>query len=212
MITMKAFGGRVESVWQGLRPATRSLVERALRAAQASAEGERHAAATRSGYDACSEWELSRLLAALDERACDVTAVATLSSDEATELVRVTETCVVVLRREARSAEVFAQLLERAFRASDYAEVDSLADAVMSRLAPSETCELARHAHPAVRAIANETLLLTPTSALVSLLGDPVDAEIARDALEQQADELESEEARWVVNALDVADSSQDDI
>ena len=208
MMTMKDFGGRVESVWQGLRPATRSLVEQSLRAAQASLESSPPA---RTGYDPCSEWELSRLLAALDERAGDA-GDAALNYDQARELGRMAETCVGVLRREARSAEVFGQLLERALRARDYAQVDTLADTISARLAPSETCELARHYHPAVRAIAQEALLLLPTAVLVSLLGDPVDVEIARDALEHQADELESEEARWVVNALDGADSSQEDL
>jgi hypothetical protein len=100
---------------------------------------------------------------------------------------------------EARSSEVFAQLLERALRVKDYARVDALADVMSARLAPSELCETARHPNPAVRAVAQEALLQLPTSTLVSLLGDPVDAETARNALESQADEYESEEARIVV-------------
>lgn len=201
------FGARVASVWQGLRPATRSLVERSVDALTAPAA----TAAGRAGYDACSEWELSRLLAALDERAADSGAAA-LSGAAASELGRVAETCVRVLHREARSAEVFGQLLERALRARDYALVDVLGDALPARLAPSETCELVRHQNPAVRAVAHEALLTLPTGVLVQLLADPVDAEVARDALEHQADEFDSEEARWIVCALDSADSSQDDI
>lgn len=205
---IKDFGAQVENVWRGLRPVTRSLVEQAMRAAQATADGP---PPVRTNYDPCSEWELSRLLAALDDRAGSTTAMA-LSTEQARELGRVAETCARVLHREARSAEVFGQLLERALRAHDYARVDTLADVLSSRLAPGETCELVRHANPAVRAIAHEALLLLPTGALVSLLGDPVDAEIARDALEHQADEFDSEEARWVVNALDNAEASQDDL
>lgn len=196
------FGARVASVWHGLRPATRSLVEESVGAA---------ATAARGGYDACSEWELSRLLAALDERAAEA-GTAALTGAAASELGRVAESCVRMLHREARSAEVFGQLLERALRARDYALVDTLGGALPLRLAPSETCELVRHEHPAVRAIAHEALLLLPTGVLVQLLADPVDAEIARDALEHQADEFESEEARWVVCALESADSSQEDL
>ena len=205
---IEEFGARVASVWQGLRPATRSLVVRALGAAQAAGGG---AKVQRTGYDACSEWELSRLLAALDARAADG-ASAGLSGEQACALGQVAETCAGVLHREARSAEVFGQLLERALRARDFTRVDALADALSERLAPSETCELVRHDNQAVRAIAHEALLQLPVGVLVQLLADPVDAEVARDALEHQADEFESEEARWVVCALDAADSSADDL
>jgi hypothetical protein len=61
-MTIEDFGTGVASVWQGLRPSTRSLVERALAAPPAPPRAE-------SPYDARSEWELSRLLTALDERA-----------------------------------------------------------------------------------------------------------------------------------------------
>ena len=115
------------------------------------------------------------------------------------------------LPTEARSAEVFAQLLDRALRARDYARVDALADVLAARLAPSEMCEMARSANPAVRAVAQESLLQLPTAVLVALLGDPVDAEVARAALESQADEYESEEARFVVNALEQVDADEDD-
>jgi hypothetical protein len=209
-MTIEDFGARVASVWQGLRPATRSLVERALSA-------QPHAAATHAptprpdaAYDARSEWELSRLLAALDERAAEKGSAA-LSDEQSSALLRMAETCVTVLHRGARSAEVFAQLLERALRSKDYARVDALADVMASRLAPSELCEMARHANPAVRAVAQETLLQLPTSVLVALLGDPVDADVARAALESQADEYESEEARFVVNALEQVDADEED-
>jgi hypothetical protein len=54
-----------------------------------------------------------------------------------------------------------------------------------------------------VRAIAHESLAQKPTGALVELLGDPVDAEFAREALEVQADDYDSEEARWIVGTLE---------
>jgi len=209
-MTIEDFGARVVSVWQGLRPATRSLVERALSAQPHAAAA--HVATPRpdAAYDARSEWELSRLLAALDERAAEKGS-ATLSDEQSSALLRMAETCATVLHRGARSAEVFAQLLERALRSKDYTRVDALADVMASRLAPSELCEMARHANPAVRAVAQETLLQLPTSVLVALLGDPVDADIARAALESQADEYESEEARFVVNALEQVDADEED-
>jgi hypothetical protein len=54
-----------------------------------------------------------------------------------------------------------------------------------------------------VRALANEALSQFPTSVLVGLLSDPVDSEIARDALRRQAMEFGSDEARQIINALD---------
>ena len=70
-MTIEDFGARVVSVWQGLRPATRSLVERAL-STTAPPQGPAATPTTtpsrrETPYDARSEWELSRLLAALDE-------------------------------------------------------------------------------------------------------------------------------------------------
>ena len=208
MIIIEDFGARVASVWQGLRPSTRSMVERALSTPppQATATASRREAV----YDARSEWELSRLLAALDERAAEEGADA-LSAEQSRELRRMSETCAAVLNREARSSEVFAQLLERALRARNYARVDEVADVMTARLAPSELCETARHLNPAVRAVAQEALLQLPTGMLVALLGDPVDAETARTALESQADEYESEEARIVVSALMQVDEAEDD-
>jgi len=213
-MTIEDFGARVVSVWQGLRPATRSLVERALSTPTPPQGPAATPAVTPSRrethYDARSEWELSRLLAALDERAAEVGPEA-LSAEQSRDLLRMTETCAAVLNREARSSEVFAQLLERALRAKDYARLDEVADVMSARLSPSELCETARHLNPAVRAVAQEALLQLPTAMLVSLLGDPVDAETARTALESQADEYESEEARIVVSALQQADEMEDD-
>jgi hypothetical protein len=206
-MTMEELGGRVASVWAGLRPATRSLVERALQ--QQSPQGV-PVARSSAAYDARAEWELSRLLAALDDRVREQGALS-LNAEQTRELGHVAETCAHVLHHEARSAEVFAQLFERALRAHDYRRVDALADTLAPRLPPSEICELARHANPAVRALAYEALAQAPTSTLVDLLGDPVDAEVARDALAAQADDYGSDEARWLLNALERADEMEDD-
>jgi hypothetical protein len=209
-ITIREFGGRVASVWQGLRPSTRSLVERALTSAAAVAPVNATPRCS-APYDARSEWELSRLLAALDGRAKE-TGVRVLSTEEVSELARMAETCAHVLHGEARSAEVFAQLLERALVVRDYARIDVLANTFTARLPAAEMCELARHPNPGVRALAHEALAQSPTGVLVELLGDPVDADVARDALVLQADDYGSEEARWVVSALERADASEDEL
>ena len=203
-VRFEVLGARVASAWEGLRPSTRAAVERALATAQVTPKP------AGAPHDTRSEWELSRLLAALDDRAVDASA-RKLDAEQASELVRVADACAFVLHSEARSAEVFAQLLERALRARDYARVDALSDTLTARLAPPEICELARHNNPALRAIAHEALAQQPTPALVDLLGDPVDAEVARAALELQADDYESEEARWVVVALDRIDEETDE-
>ena len=212
-MTIEDFGARVVSVWEGLRPATRSLVERALVSAVSAPPTTMHAPRTGGGnpsYDARAEWELSRLLAALDDRAIEPEAAA-LSVEQSKELGRMTETCARVLYNQARSAEVFAQLLERALSVRDYARVDVLSDTFTARLASSEICELARHPNPSVRALAHEALAQSPTGILVELLGDPVDSDVARNALELQADDYGSEEARWVVSALERADASEEE-
>jgi len=206
-VSFEELGGRVASVWEGLRPSTRGLVERALQPAPAPGGSQ-----SRAAYDARSEWELSRLLAALDDRAAEAgqQQQQVLSAEQSSELLRMADACAFVLQHEARTAEVFAQLLERALRASDYARVDLIADTITARLAPSEICELARNPAPALRAIAQEALAQKPTSALIDLLGDPVDAHVARHALEIQADDYGSEEAGWVVNTLERADESDE--
>ncbi|HVF51657.1 MAG TPA: hypothetical protein VNA19_16350 [Pyrinomonadaceae bacterium] len=209
MMMIEDFGARIASVWRGLRPATRSLVERALVSAAVASPTTTRAGG--SSYDARAEWELSRLLAALDDRATEPDA-GVLNAEQARELVRMAETCAQVLHKEARSAEVFGQLFERALRVHNYARVDTLADTLSARLAPSEMCELARHPKAEVRALAREALLHVPTPVLVELLGDPVDSDVARDALKSQADEFDSEEARWIIGALEGVEAAGEDI
>ena len=195
-MTILDFGGRVASVWEALRPATRNLVERALLSSTATPVGQPNVP-----YDARAEWELSRLLAALDDRAAEAGALA-LSREQLRELHHMAAVCFAVLHNEARSAEVFAQLLKRALRSCDYHCVDAFADTLTARLAPSEVSELARDPDLTVRIIAQETLMQAPTSALVELLGDPVDSSVAREAIKRQAEEYDSEEARWIISEL----------
>ena len=203
------FGAHVASVWEGLRSTTRNLVEKALQSSAIAAASAQPARAESRPYDARADWELSRLLAALDERATEVGE--SLNTEQARELRRMADTTAFVLQTQTQSAEVFAQLVARAHRHNDFARIDQLADALASRFAPSEICELARCGNGIVRALAEETLAQSPTSLLIGLLADPVDSEIARDALERQAIEYGSEEARRVVQILDQVDAVEDD-
>lgn len=190
------FGGRVATVWSELRPTTRGLVERALQLSNANSTQSRN-----PPYDPRADMELSRLLTALDDRAAETTAAG--ESVESEQLRHIANTCATVLQEKTQSAEVFAQLVRRADQQRDYKRIDVLADALNSRFAPSEICELARSEDVIVRALANEALSQFPTSVLVGLLSDPVDSEIARDALRRQAMEFGSDEARQIINALD---------
>lgn len=202
-ITIEDFGVQVAAAWQGLRSTTRDLMERALTANAARPV----APAVRAlPYDARADWELSGLLTVLDARASE--ARASLSSEQSTNLEKMAETCATVLSDRTQSAEVFAQLVERAHDRRDYARIDVLADALAKRLAPAEICELARSGNVVIRALAHESLVTAPTSVLVGLLRDPVDAAIARDVLERQAVDYDSEEARQIVNYLEQSELS----
>ena len=194
-LLIENLGGRVATVWSELRPTTRGLVERALQLSNANSPSRN------PPYDPRADMELSRLLAALDDRAAETTAAT--DSEESEQLRHIANTCATVLQEKTQSAEVFAQLVRRADQQRDYKRIDVLADALNSRFAPSEICELARSEDVIVRALANEALSQFPTSVLVGLLSDPVDSEIARDALRRQAMEFGSDEARQIINALD---------
>jgi hypothetical protein len=205
---MEDFGGRLASVWSELRPTTRGLVERALQTASAPPAPARNPNAPNAPYDARADHELSRLLAALDERALETSAA--LEAEKENQLRHIADTCAAVLQEKTRSAEVFAQLVRRADSQRDYARIDALADA-LTGFAPSEVCELVRSPDVVVRALATEGLAQFPTSVLIGLLSDPVDSEIGRDALRRQAVDYGSEEARQIVNALAQVDISNDD-
>lgn len=193
------FGNRIATVWSELRPATRGFVERALMAAASGAQ-----AARNFHYDARADLELSRFLAALDDRAAEKGDA--LDSETVAKLRSVADTCAAVLQEKTESAEVFAQLVRRAEMQRDYKRIDTLADALNSRFPPTEICELARSEDTIVRELANEALARCPISVLAGLLSDPVDAETARSALRRQVVEYGSEEARQIVNVLDQAD------
>lgn len=193
------FGSRIATVWSELRPATRGLVERALQAAATGTPSQRN-----FQYDARADLELSRFLAALDDRAAEKTDA--LDAEANGKLKSIADTCAAVLQEKTESAEVFTQLVRRAEMQRDYRRIDTLADALNSRFPPSEICELARSEDVIARELANEALARCPISVLASLLNDPVDAETARAALRRQVVEYGSEEARQIMNVLDQAD------
>ena len=194
-LSIDDFGSRIASVWSELRPATRGLVERALQTPNGPQ-------ATRNfHYDARADLELSRFLAALDDRAAEKPNP--LDAEKNGKLKSIADTCAAVLLEKTESAEVFAQLVRRAETQRDYRRIDILADALTSRFPPSEICELARSTDPIVRELANEALARCPVSVLTSLLNDPVDSDTARAALRRQIVEYGSEEARQIVNAID---------
>jgi hypothetical protein len=190
------FGSRIATAWSELRPATRGLVERAVQATASGAP-----AARNFQYDARADLELSRFLAALDDRAAEK--VDALGPEKNGKLKSIADTCAAVLLEQTESAEVFTQLVVRAQMQKDYRRIDTLADALNSRFPPSEICELARSERVVVRELANEALARCPITVLASLLNDPVDADTARAALRRQVVEYGSEDARQIVNALD---------
>jgi hypothetical protein len=192
-LTMEDFGPRVRNAWDGLRPATRNLLERAWKSPSAPAP------ARSAAYDPRTDRELSELLAALDERA-----ERRESADEPTKRAQeLADACAQMLTDQTQSAEVFAQLIQRAHSRREFARLDQLATAMSQRLAPSELCDLARSGNVVVRALAHEVLAQAPTFLLAALLHDPVDAEVARAVLERQAQEFGSEDAKRVIRQLE---------
>ena len=154
------FGGRLASVWSGLRPATRGLVEQALHAANPTASISSRT--NLNTYDARADRELSLLLSALDERVTEPGL--SLQSDQGRQLRQIADTCAAVLQEKTQSADVFTQLVRRADAQRDYARIDALADALI-RFSPTEICELARSEDPVVKALANESLVGCPCTA-----------------------------------------------
>ena len=195
---IKDFGARVESVWEGLRAGTKKMLVGALQAKSGNAV---NIPTQKFSYDPQSDWELSRLLTALDEQVKDADVKS--NPQQLGEIRQLAETCILVLQAQTESAEVFIQLAERALARKDYNEIDRLADLLTERFLVSEMCEIARQTtNPAIRAIAMETLALMPVEEIVPSLDDPIYEDIARLALEQKAFEYESEEARRVLEQL----------
>lgn len=202
-MTIKDLGARVVSVWEGLRPMTRKMIVAALQnATGASASSTTPSISKNYTYDAHADWELSRLLTALDEQAADKKVQK--NAQKLAEIKRMAKTCADVLQAKTESAEAFIQLAERALKNNDYDKLDQLTDMMADRFSVGEMCEISRQTNNgAIRALAQETLALMPTQALVPLLDDPLYAEIVRIALEQQAYDYESRDAQDLLDEID---------
>lgn len=192
-------------MWSELRPTTRKLVERALQPSQPATTTARS-----TPFDARADLELSRLLAALDEGAAEAGLPQSIKQKK--ELRDVADTCAAMLQEKTQSAEVFVQLVLRAQLQHDYKLIDSLADALSTRFATSEVCELARSQNTVVRALAQEALAQVPTTVLIGILHDPVDSDTARDALQRQARDFGSEQARQIMLVLDQMDLDSEEL
>lgn len=194
---IKEFGGRVESVWNGLRPNTKKMLEGALHSPTQS-----NPKLPKFSYDAHADWEVSSLLSALDEqsRAKETRKDATKFA----EISQLADACARVLESQSASAEVFIQLAERVIKENDYNRLDKLADTLAERYSSAEIAEIVRQTElPQIRAIAYETLAMLPIPLLTPLLDDPLYADIAAGALEQKAYEFDSDEARDILDQLD---------
>ena len=88
---------------------------------------------------------------------------------------------------------------------NDFNRLDKLSDRLFERFSASEIAEIIRQTDlPQIRAIAYETLAMLPVSTIVPLLDDSLYEDIAANALEQKAYEFESEEARDVLEQMDL--------
>ncbi len=196
---IKDFGARVESVWENLRPVTKKMIVGAL---QASGANTPTVQTQKFSYDMQSDWELSRLLTALDEQVLE--AKVNNDAEKLAEIRQLANTLVIVLEAKTESAEVFIQLSERFLQNNNFQRFDKFADALSERFSAGEIAEIIRQTDLAqIRAVAFETLSLMPTSFILPLLDDSLYFGIARNALEQQAFEYESEEAREVLEQIE---------
>src|SRR5260221_483702 len=195
---IKNFGARVASVWEGLRPMTKQMLEGAMKSGTVTPTNY----SSKFSYDAHADWEVSRLLSALDEQASN--SAIKKDSGKLTEIGELAETCVRVLEAQSGSAEVFIQLAERTLKQRDYRKLDKLADRLSERFSAGEIAEIVRQTEmPQIRAIAYETLAMLPVQAIASLLDDPLYSDITANALEQKAFEFESDEARADLEQFD---------
>lgn len=203
IMTIKDLGAQVNSVWEGLRPMTKKMLVGAMQS-NAPAPNQKFS------YDAHADWELSRLLTALDEQITE--AKVKNDAEKLREITQLADACANVLQAQTESAEIFIQLATRALDRRDYKKIDELADALQRRFSVGEMCEIARQAlNPAIRALAYEALALVPVASLIQLSDDPIYFEIVRNALEQQAFEYESEEARMILEQLEMMDETDDE-
>lgn len=203
---IKDLGSRVVSVWEGLRPETKKMLVGVLESKTVPTQ----TPSQRYSYDAHADWELSRLLSALDEQSKNPGTGR--DGEVLNEISQLADTCVRVLEAQSGSAEVFIQLAERAIKKHDYNRLDALSDRLAERFSAGEIAEVVRQTEvPQIRAIAYETLAMLPLPLLVTLLDDPLYADIAANSLEQKAFEFESDEARDVLEQYEFEQETKGD-
>jgi len=199
---IKDLGSRIASVWEGLRPITREMLVGALKNGTSGSPSPK---SQKFSYDAHADWELSRLLSALDEQSRS--AELRNNARKLDEVRQLADTCARVLEAQSASAEVFIQLAQRVLNAHDYKKLDQLADRLAERFSAGEIAEVVRQTEsPQIRAVAYETLAMLPVGVVAPLLNDSLYSEIAAAALEQKAFEYESEEAREALERFDTDD------
>lgn len=203
---IKDLGSGIVSVWEGLRPATKKLLVGVLETKTVPTQ----TPTQRYSYDAHADWELSRLLSALDEQSKNPGSGK--NADVLIEISHLADTCVRVLESQSGSAEVFIQLAERAIKKHDYNKLDTLSDRLAERFSAGEIAEVVRQTEvPQIRAIAYETLAMLPVPLLIPLLDDPLYADIAANSLEQKAFEFDSDEARDVLEQYEFEQEIKED-
>jgi len=206
-MVIKEFGGRVASVWNGLRPNTKKMLVGAL---QTNTSTQPNTKPTKFSYDAHADWEVSRLLTALDEQS--KAKETKKNSAKLAEISQLADVCARVLETQSASAEVFIQLAGRIIKENDYNRLDKLADTLAERYSSSEIAEIVRQTDvPQIRAIAYETLAMLPILSITPLLDDPLYADIAAGALEQKAYEFDSDEARDILDQFDAENQIRGD-
>ena len=114
---IEELGPAVANVWNLLRPATKTLVEKAW---QSSSAGAPQQLPRPSQYDPRADQELNQLLAALDEHAQQIEANS--GRESAREARRLADACATLLSQQTQSAEAFARLIERAHQRKNYAQ------------------------------------------------------------------------------------------
>lgn len=204
---IKDLGPGVITVWEGLRPITKKMLVGALASNGTTPTSN---PTQKFSYDAHADWEVSRLLTALDEQTRS--SVVRKNITRMGEISVLAETCVRVLEAQSGSAEVFIQLAERAIKKHDYNKLDKLSDRLFERYSASEIAEIIRQTEMAqIRAIAYETLALLPVPVILPLLDDSLYADIGANALEQKAFEYDSEEARDILDEFDAENEAMDE-
>ncbi|MGI8545029.1 MAG: hypothetical protein ACR2MD_16335 [Aridibacter sp.] len=190
----KNFGTQVVDIWEGMRPMTKKMLVGAMKTNS-------FANKQKITYDAHADWELSRLLTALDEQAKDKRSK---TPENLSEINQLAEVCANVLESQTETAEVFIQLAKRVLARNDYHKFDHLGDVLFDRFSAGEIAEIIRQTNMAqIRAICFETLAILPVTLIVPLLDDPLYFEIGCMVLEQQAIEFENEEASDILEQID---------